>query len=362
MTGGNGVTISEYRVTVDGGVTQTVGHDDSRDVFTATITVPQFNTSYSVSVTAINSCGLSSQPANATVFIDARVPPQPTVQSLVMYCDLPLSGGRPVVLNWTEGEREVGVVYPGEEMATVDLTPGGTICSLLSTPNTSCTATITSDCNNYNISVTLSNDIGSSQPVSIIFNAAPVEVEEGESPSGGPAVVVSLNPLCRSVPYTVGLSFGVRENSGETCLPQQNVTTNILPGTPVILPINVTTLPLADGQQYCFTVPQLNIEGDLPTASTSTCTDTREEKESISTGVAVAISTIITLLVSLPVGVVIGSCGTLFAIRRGGERGERKKKKREELVAAIYEEPVHSVETAIPLSENQAYGQVSSQR
>ena len=38
---------------------------------------------------------------------------------------------------------------------------------------------------------------------------------------------------------------------------------------------------------------------------------------------------------------------TLFAIRRGGERGE-KKKKREELVAAIYEEPVYSVETAIP--------------
>ena len=33
------------------------------------------------------------------VFIS--VPPQPTVQSLVMYCDVPLSGGRPVVLNWT---------------------------------------------------------------------------------------------------------------------------------------------------------------------------------------------------------------------------------------------------------------------
>ena len=76
------------------------------------------------------------------------------------------------------------------------------------------------------------------------------------------------------------------------------------------------------------------------------------------------ISTIVSVLVSLPVGVVIGSCGTLFAIRRGGERGEKKKKKkkREELVAAIYEEPVHSVETAIPLSENQAYGQVSTQR
>ena len=61
-------------------------------------------------------------------------------------------------------------MYPGEEMTTVDLTPGGTICSLLSTPNTSCTATITNDCSNYNISITLSNDIGSSQPVSIIFN------------------------------------------------------------------------------------------------------------------------------------------------------------------------------------------------
>ncbi|CAI8017200.1 hypothetical protein GBAR_LOCUS10484 [Geodia barretti] len=260
--GGTGVTISEYRVTVDGGVTQTVSHDDSRDVFTAHYCT-QFNTSYSVSVTAINSCGLSSQPATITVFIEARVPPQPTVQSLVMYYDVPLSGGRPVVLNWTEGEREVGVVYPGEEMTTVDLTPGGTICSFLSTPIISCTATITNDCSNYNISITLSNDIGPSQPVSIIFNSAPVEVEEGESPAGGPAVIVSLNPLCRSVPYTVGLSFGVRENSGETFLPQQNVTANILPGTPVILPINVTTLPLADGQEYCFTVPQLNIEGGM---------------------------------------------------------------------------------------------------
>ena len=72
------------------------------------------------------------------------------------------------------------------------------------------------------------------------------------------------------------------------------------------------------------------------------------------------ISTIVSVLVSLPVGVAIGSF--LFAIRRGGERGERKKKKKEEFGGAIYEEPVHSVETAIPLSENQAYGQVSSQR
>ena len=70
--GGSGVNISEYRVTVDGGVNQTVSHDDSGDVFNATITVPQFNTTYSVSVIAIDSCGLSSQPATTTVFIEAR--------------------------------------------------------------------------------------------------------------------------------------------------------------------------------------------------------------------------------------------------------------------------------------------------
>ena len=72
MTGGSGVTISEYRVTGGGGMNQTVSHDDSGDVFTATIIVPQFNTSYSASVTAINYCGLSSQPATTTVFIEAR--------------------------------------------------------------------------------------------------------------------------------------------------------------------------------------------------------------------------------------------------------------------------------------------------
>ena len=72
MTGGNGVNISEYRVTVDGGMTQNVSHDDSGNVSNATITVPQFNTNYSVSVTAINSCGLSSQPATTTVVIEER--------------------------------------------------------------------------------------------------------------------------------------------------------------------------------------------------------------------------------------------------------------------------------------------------
>ena len=77
-----------------------------------------------------------------------------------------------------------------------------------------------------------------------------------------PAVVVSLNPLCHGASYSVELSFGVREEgSGEQCLPQQNVTATILPGGSAVLPVNVTALPLTDGQQYCFTLLELHIEG-----------------------------------------------------------------------------------------------------
>ena len=87
--------------------------------------------------------------------------------------------------------------------------------------------------------------------------------------------------------------------------------------------------------------------------------DTREEGDSLSTGAAVAISTIATVLVSLPVGVLIGSCGTLLA-RRGRER-----KNKGDLGGVIYEEPViqsAANTVAIPLYENQAYGQIPSNR
>ena len=76
-----------------------------------------------------------------------------------------------------------------------------------------------------------------------IFSAVPVKVEE--SPGGGPAVIVTLNPLCRAVPYTVELSYGVREEgSGEKCRPQQTVTATLLPGASATLPVNTSALPL----------------------------------------------------------------------------------------------------------------------
>ena len=99
----------------------------------------------------------------------------------------------------------------------------------------------------------------SKQQTSLSLSARPLKVEERE----GPAVAVTLNPLCGgSVPYTVELSFGVREkDSGEECLPQQNISAAILPGASLVLPVNTTSLPLAQGQQYCYIAPTLNIEG-----------------------------------------------------------------------------------------------------
>ena len=50
-------------------------------------------------------------------------------------------------------------MYPGEEMVTVELS-GDTVCSRVTTTDTSCTTDITRD-GNYTVSLTLSNDKGS---------------------------------------------------------------------------------------------------------------------------------------------------------------------------------------------------------
>ena len=57
------------------------------------------------------------------------------------------------------------MVYPGEEKVVLGLSPGGAICPDLTVTDTSCTTVITSDWNNYIISLTLSNDVGASLPV-----------------------------------------------------------------------------------------------------------------------------------------------------------------------------------------------------
>ena len=79
-----------------------------------------------------------------------------------------------------------------------------------------------------------------------------------------------------------------------------------------------------------------------------------------SAGVATGIAVALTLLLSLPVGVVIGCSGAWCIWRRGrGPTGQGTEVKMEQLQGPLYEVPdPEPVKTAIPLTDNQAYGQV----
>ena len=68
MTGGSGASITKYSATVDGQMSQTISRDD-RDIFSIIVTELDYNTRYSVAVTTINSCGLSSFPATTNISI-----------------------------------------------------------------------------------------------------------------------------------------------------------------------------------------------------------------------------------------------------------------------------------------------------
>ena len=69
------------------------------------------------------------------------------------------------------------------------------------------------------------------------------------------SVKVTLNPLCRQdASYTVQVVFGVRQQGSDgECVPRQNMTANIVPGESVILTVDISTLPLDPGQEYCST-------------------------------------------------------------------------------------------------------------
>ena len=68
-TGGDGISITGYRImSSDNGLNLKETDDDMN----YPITGLQYNTNYSVEVTAINSCGLESGPADVVVNIEAR--------------------------------------------------------------------------------------------------------------------------------------------------------------------------------------------------------------------------------------------------------------------------------------------------
>ena len=79
--------------------------------------------------------------------------------------------------------------------------------------------------------------------------------------------------------------------------------------------------------------------------------------DGLSAGAVAGLAVALTLLVALPVGVVLGCSGAWCIWRRG--RGPSGKGTQQKVQGAIYEVPGPGpVDTAIPLTDNQAYGQV----
>ena len=88
--------------------------------------------------------------------------------------------------------------------------------------------------------------------------------------------------------------------------------------------------------------------------------ETTSESEGLGTGAVAGITAALNLLVSLPVGVVLGyCCGRGYCVRPGLDCclcvrcGRRRKRQREQRV--VYEEP-DVVRSGIALSDNEAYG------
>ena len=77
----------------------------------------------------------------------------------------------------------------------------------------------------------------------------------------------------------------------------------------------------------------------------------------LSTGVAGGVAAVLTVLVVLPVGVVLGCCGR-WCLVRFLVTGCRKKTV---IPSAVYEEVQQPAQTVISLTENKAYGRVISQ-
>ena len=68
--GGEDISVTKYNVTANGRTT--VVMKDGSDIFNLTITGLDYNTDYDVSVTAINSCGLGSNPSTVLVNVETQ--------------------------------------------------------------------------------------------------------------------------------------------------------------------------------------------------------------------------------------------------------------------------------------------------
>jgi hypothetical protein len=316
-TGGPGVTISRYNVSVDGGEPEPVG-DDGSDVITHTLSGLTYNTRYSVAVTANNSCGLSSPPANASVFIEARAPPTPSISRPVLDCGVLLKEGRPISISWTYGEMKEGVLYPGRQSAMVEVTPGGTVCSGVAMSDTSCTTNITND-DNYSINLTVSNDIGPSQPVIVMFDSTLLSAGNNLN-SDLPNVKITVNPLCNTTMHTyeVTVGFGVRKETEDSCFPIKELEEI---STDANRTYFVSGISLESGERYCYTA-SLAIDGNT-VAEIKGAGEVFVHEPTIPTAMdGLIIGVGVALGIVLVFGVIIALIVILICIRNKNQKGK----------------------------------------
>jgi hypothetical protein len=315
-TGGQGVSISGYTVRVDGREPETV--TVGSEVFTRTLSGLDYNTRYSVAVTANNSCGLSSPPANASVFIEARAPPTPSISRPVLDCGVLLKEGRPISISWTYGEMKEGVLYPGRQSAMVEVTPGGTVCSGVAMSDTSCTTNITND-DNYSINLTVSNDIGPSQPVIVMFDSTLLSAGNNLN-SDLPNVKITVNPLCNTTMHTyeVTVGFGVRKETEDSCFPIKELEEI---STDANRTYFVSGISLESGERYCYTA-SLAIDGNT-VAEIKGAGEVFVHEPTIPTAMdGLIIGVGVALGIVLVFGVIIALIVILICIRNKNQKGK----------------------------------------
>ena len=196
------------------------------------------------------------------------------------------------------------------------------------------------------------------------------------------SVTLSVNELCPSdTSYPVLVTFGTQPVDGGDCVGQMNATMSTISSgdSPVTFSVAGNSICLGCNEVYCYVINDDTgkyieeytcVYDHTVIHVSSVIINTPDIKEddspSLSTGGAVAITLVLTLLVSLPVGVMIGCYGMWCIVKSHKYNLHQEKEKEQQLKGGtnvvIYEEPDVKIETDIPLSDNQAYGHVNMQR
>ena len=263
------------------------------------------------------------------------------------------------------------MVYPGDAEVVVELANGPVLCPDLTANDTSCTVTLPRDV--YNITITQSNDIGSTVDSAnfdskwhgysilklVTFSCTSVKIlvlEEELIEPGTLSVMVTVNSACPEAEYPALVILGPRSVGAAG---QENGL--LSPGDMITFSVESNCSPHDDFICYWMhpVVSELGIDGTSTTGdgySGQDCPMVESmSNKNITPEVVAGITLAATLLVVLPVGVVLGCCGSWCLLRC---RNNKKKKRAN--ASPLYEEPVKP--SGFSLTENQAYGHVTLQQ